>query len=717
MTANERSDEELYQLAGGGDAEAETELRDRHLLPLYDFALRVSLDPAVAEAATLAALARLSSDPRPGSLAISAWLLSATRDEALERLRTRSGDNNGDARTPLSPVDVMFSALPEGSAADSELAGWAWQSARAQRPRDYSLLDFSIRRGMSADEIAEATDMSHSGIYAILGRLRGFFEEAFASTLLYHRGREACPDLAAIADGHATLGPAVRREIARHVEGCAACRQTRRSFPSPAELLAAFVSIPAPAALAGAVALDAAAATTEAGTEAGAEDTSATLQAALPLGAAVMGAAAAGVVAEGLEASSAEGEPEEPPLPASETDAAAEDLASEDVAEVVEPEDEAAVESIAPETAELDATLDAAGIGPDLHEGPEDAPALDATIAAPVADGMDAGKADEDYEPEAAPPDEDAAIVAEYAPEDEEEALEPDEGEEEDEGAAEAASAAAGLPVLAGTLAVDAAQDSRFDRLRFAGGRIFGGRGGGPPPGRPWDRLRDWFGEQGPARLSLFVLLAAAVGLAAYLGLALGNSIENVGGGKATGLAALPTSTPGIRQIVCGSGPSTVDQGSKIRLDFDKDALPGYQIGTNLGIQPVSTNASAQSVEVKAALPLSVEFEARALPGTPGRTDEYRLLVTFTKSGERDIRSECTILVRAPSATVTPAVPTGTPSPTPTLTSTPRPAVATAVAPTDTPLPATATPITPTVTPTRTPTATPTRTATPIVLP
>ena len=201
----------------------------------------------------------------------------------------------------------MFSTLPSASDdAGTELAGWVWQAARSQRPRDYSLLDLSVRRGLPADEIAEATEMSHSGIYAILGRLRGFFEETFTSTLLYYRGREACPELSKIA-GQGTLGPAVRRDIARHVETCGACRQSRRKYPSPADLLAAFTLIPVPDSLREAVA-SAAPTRDDVAAEAGQEAEGAgrsTLQAALPL------AGAAGVISGAIAAASPEeAEPE-----------------------------------------------------------------------------------------------------------------------------------------------------------------------------------------------------------------------------------------------------------------------------------------------------------------------------------------------------------------------------------------------------------------------
>jgi hypothetical protein len=257
---------------------------------------------------------------------------------------------------------------------------------------------------------------------------------------------------------------------------------------------------------------------------------------------------------------------------------------------------------------------------------------------------------------------------------------------------------------------VDAAQDGpvRNERIQFARDRYLSGIGGGMPPSRPWDRAREWFNGQDPARLALIGLFIGALVLAVYLGLALGDSIEG-GNGSSSGdsLAALPTSTPGIRQIVCGSGPSTIDQGSRVRLDFDKNTLAGYQVKPDLAIQPISANASGQSVTAVAVPPLSIEVEARAIPGTTARTDEYHILVSFTKAGERDIRSECTILVKVPAAPTTPTAPAGTPAATTTVAPTQRPA-ATSAPPTAAPASATPIPNTPTVAPTTAATNTPT---------
>lgn len=794
MTADGRTDEALYEAANAGDREAANELKSRFLLDLYDFALRIALDPTVAETATLSALDRLTSGAgRDERVSLRAAILAGLRDDALETLRGR-GEGNGERSSGLSPVDPMFSASPGDT--DPELAAWAWQAARSQRPRDYSLLDMSVRRGVAADELAEATDMSHSGIYAILGRLRGSFEETFTSTLLFHRGRQACPEVAAIIQGQATLGPALRREIARHVEGCSSCRQTRRQFPSPADLLQNFLPV-APsrglAASAGVVPLAA---------EEGAGALDPGLQASLPLGgAAALGAAglaaaeAAGALMSG-EAPEAELTPDEPlatledAAPDASVEEAAESLDGLEAADLTSVDEEPPVapssieEDLTPPEDELeeapldeatpaetavvddDATSEVEAGEPPPDEtlsAPRIAPAAAAwaTLATSGAandietdgarDVQDEGaeSVEEDGEAEATgAPDEiesgregaavmaasstldDASDESETAEdedfyddddttrEDDEAIAEADEDYAEDESSDEPdADETAEAAAVGG--AIGRGVGDGDSRIRFEGARAAGpfGPSGGPPRG-PFDKIREWLDEQGPARISLGVLFVGALLLAVYLGLALGDSIEggDGGGGSAN---VLPTTTPGVGQIGCGSGPHNIDQGSINTLTFDARALAGYQMTSAVGVRAVSANAAAQAIQATARPPFALEVTAQPLPGPAGRLDEYRITVTFTRSGQQNITSECIVLVRAPAVAATTAAPaSATPGVTSTATPTVRPATAvpassTPVPPTPVPPSSTVAPPTGTSTPTATVTVTVTRTPTP----
>src|SRR5437870_3787458 len=179
------SDEESLDRLEQQDPAATVVLSGRYLDTLYDFAFRTSLDPTIAAASVKAGLEEGSFNAaNKNGAAPGVSLLGLIRDEALERLRARTA-GSGEDSTPVSSGDPHFSQLPMNAAGaqDSEVAAWAWQAARSQRPRDYSLLDLTVRRQLTPEEVSEAASMSQSGIYAVLGRLRGSFEDTFTATI------------------------------------------------------------------------------------------------------------------------------------------------------------------------------------------------------------------------------------------------------------------------------------------------------------------------------------------------------------------------------------------------------------------------------------------------------------------------------------------------------------------------------------------------------
>src|SRR5262245_52439961 len=156
----------LLDEIASGEAEAVAELWRRYLGPIFDFALRVTLDPALAESATAATFDRVQVEVarRSSQLSAASWIFGIARDESLERLRggREQGPENGNGA--LATSDERFSRIPSdhAHAGDSQLAAWNWQAARGQRPRDYSLLDLALRHSLPAEEIAEIAALSHS---------------------------------------------------------------------------------------------------------------------------------------------------------------------------------------------------------------------------------------------------------------------------------------------------------------------------------------------------------------------------------------------------------------------------------------------------------------------------------------------------------------------------------------------------------------------------
>jgi DNA-directed RNA polymerase specialized sigma24 family protein len=244
----QRSDQQLAADLAAGDPTALAELAERYAPDLYDFAIRIVLDGSAASIVLEDSFEHARSDiaSRSAFLSLRAWLLALVRDNALEALRQRGrADAEPDqAPTPLSLNDPMFVEIDDAEM--QEMASWAWQAARGQRPRDYSLLDLALRRQVAPEEIAELAGLSRTGIYGVTGRLRGSFEEAFAATALFYRGLDACSELSSLVGQNSELRPALRRDIARHAETCSECRVTLNNLPLASDLFTALANVGLP---------------------------------------------------------------------------------------------------------------------------------------------------------------------------------------------------------------------------------------------------------------------------------------------------------------------------------------------------------------------------------------------------------------------------------------------------------------------------------------
>lgn len=251
----EPANEDLSRILIAGDAAALLDIAHRYGQGLYDFADRIVQDSAASFAVLESALrrARAEAASRPSQLSIRAWLFGLVRDEALagQRSRTRVDLLADESAEPDATTDRFANTAYSG---DSYLAVWAWDAARSLRPRDYSLLDLSLRRHFTPPEIAEIASLSRSTIYATLGRLQSALEDFFASSALYFAGGDTCGDLKSLLGDEAELQPALRREVTRHAESCQTCRNTLGGLPLAADIFAAFLDVDTPIDLADRVA-------------------------------------------------------------------------------------------------------------------------------------------------------------------------------------------------------------------------------------------------------------------------------------------------------------------------------------------------------------------------------------------------------------------------------------------------------------------------------
>src|SRR5256712_5433181 len=230
-----------------GDSDAFAALYQEYAPAVYDFLARLVHDPAAAEdltQATFIAAFEHRSTLRDASK-IRSWLWSAAHNQAINHLRRQRKSD---------PLDEQFDLAtlargPEEAAESKDAAELVWLAAASLEPRQYTLLDLTVRRDLSTQEVAEALGVPVSHAAVLVNRAR----EALANAvryLLVARRREQCAQLAALVPaGLRSLTPEQRSTVDHHMRRCERCTELGDRLTAPAELLGTFVLLPLPAQL------------------------------------------------------------------------------------------------------------------------------------------------------------------------------------------------------------------------------------------------------------------------------------------------------------------------------------------------------------------------------------------------------------------------------------------------------------------------------------
>lgn len=258
MAGQALTDEDLARAASEGDRAAFADLYQRYFHGLYDFASRTLRDPTAAADVVQETFVKAWEQMRKGRVPdkVRAWIYVVARNAAIDEIRRRGREILDDAGvgdedrapSPLATIEAGPGFDPVEAARDRELVELTWQSAQALGPKDYTLLDLHVRRGLGADELAGELGMKKGAVWTALSRLRDSFEESVVTVLMMRRGRRDCERLAALLDEMGAEQPSreVRRAVQTHIEECEACDASRRAMVSPSRLLAGFAFVPVP---------------------------------------------------------------------------------------------------------------------------------------------------------------------------------------------------------------------------------------------------------------------------------------------------------------------------------------------------------------------------------------------------------------------------------------------------------------------------------------
>jgi RNA polymerase sigma factor (sigma-70 family) len=174
------------------------------------------------------------------------WLYAITRSECLRVLRDRR------RAAPLDEAgDVIDETVDIGAGARAaELRELVWSAAESLNPGEREVLDLSVRHGLAGAELAAALGTSVNAAHALTSRARSQLERALGALLVARTGRSECAELDALLVGwDGRLTPLLRKRLARHVDRCDVCGETRKHRLNPVALLGGVPLLIAPPAL------------------------------------------------------------------------------------------------------------------------------------------------------------------------------------------------------------------------------------------------------------------------------------------------------------------------------------------------------------------------------------------------------------------------------------------------------------------------------------
>jgi RNA polymerase sigma factor (sigma-70 family) len=241
-------DEELGRRLRDGDEGAFTALYERYSVPIHDFLVRTMRDSPAAEDVTQATFlqAWTKRDGLQTPAAVKGWLYRIAHNIAMNHVtRTKATDELDENFDVASPGPT-----PEEVAVTQDMARLVWDAAASLEPRQYTVLDLSVRRQFSSAEVGDILGVSPEHASVLVNRAR----EALGNSvriLLVARRRTHCERLAEMVPaGVRQLTPEQRKSVDYHMRRCENCRGVALLLTRPAEIFGALAVLPMPARIA-----------------------------------------------------------------------------------------------------------------------------------------------------------------------------------------------------------------------------------------------------------------------------------------------------------------------------------------------------------------------------------------------------------------------------------------------------------------------------------
>jgi RNA polymerase sigma-70 factor (ECF subfamily) len=245
----------LIEQAAGGDIDAFEDLFQAHFQAVYNYALNLGGDPALAEDLTQETFIRahrsLVHFGHPWKF--RPWLFQITRNLLQDYDRRQHelpelGDATALVRDP--------SPGPEQTLLSSERNARIRTALHRLPEQHREALILRELEGLSYADIAAAMGISSQYVRVLIHRARAKFQESYTIRLLSEEPLPACPVLAerldALHDGE-PFSEEEDRLIREHLRTCRICQQRQRELVALSTLLAVALPVPPPAALEGQV--------------------------------------------------------------------------------------------------------------------------------------------------------------------------------------------------------------------------------------------------------------------------------------------------------------------------------------------------------------------------------------------------------------------------------------------------------------------------------